>query len=229
MNFDFLTNSDYDILGAFWVTVQLTFWAAIGSLLWGTVLATMRVCPVPVMRAFGTVYVNIFRNTPLTVIIVSCSLVLSNTLGFRLARSNSPTFINDNNFRLAIFGFIVYTSTFVCEAIRSGISTVPTGQAEAARAIGLPFRQVLTLIVLPQAIRAVIAPLASVLIALTKNTTVAASIGVAEAALLMNTMVENEQSSLLAIFLVFALGFVVLTLPVGLVLGYVARRVSVQR
>lgn len=229
MNFDFLTNSDYDILGAFWVTVQLTFWAAIGSLVWGTVLATMRVCPVPVMRAFGTVYVNIFRNTPLTVIIVSCSLVLSNTLGFRLASSSSPTFINDNNFRLAIFGFIVYTSTFVCEAVRSGLNTVPTGQAEAARAIGLPFRQVLTLIVLPQAIRVVIAPLASVLIALTKNTTVAASIGVAEAALLMNTMVENEQSSLLAIFLVFAIGFVVLTLPVGLILGYVARRAAVQR
>ena len=229
MNFDFLTNSDYDILGAFWVTVQLTFWAAIGSLGWGTVLATMRVCPVPVMRAFGTVYVNIFRNTPLTVIIVSCSLVLSNTLGFRLARSSSPTFIHDNNFRLAVFGFIVYTSTFVCEAIRSGINTVPTGQAEAARAIGLPFHQVLTVVVLPQAFRAVIAPLASVLIALTKNTTVAASIGVAEAALLMNTMVENEQSSLLAIFLVFALGFVVLTLPVGLVLGYLARRVTVQR
>jgi glutamate transport system permease protein len=229
MNFDFLTNSDYDILGAFWVTVQLTFWAAIGSLGWGTVLATMRVCPVPVMRAFGTVYVNIFRNTPLTVIIVSCSLVLSNTLGFRLARSNSPTFIHDNNFRLAVFGFIVYTSTFVCEAIRSGINTVPTGQAEAARAIGLPFHQVLTVVVLPQAFRAVIAPLASVLIALTKNTTVAASIGVAEAALLMNTMVENEQSSLLAVFLVFALGFVVLTLPVGLVLGYLARRMAVQR
>jgi glutamate transport system permease protein len=106
---------------------------------------------------------------------------------------------------------------------------VPAGQAEAARAIGLPFHQVLTVVVLPQAFRAVIAPLASVLIALTKNTTVAASIGVAEAALLMNTMVENEQSSLLAVFLVFALGFVVLTLPVGLVLGYLARRVAVQR
>ena len=228
MNFDFLSNPDYDIWGAFWVTVQLTLYSAIGSLIWGTVLTAMRVSPVPVMRAFGTAYVNTFRNTPLTVIIVSCSLVLSNTLGFHLAASDSPTFIKDNNFRLAVFGFIVYTSTFVCEAIRSGINTVPPGQAEAARAIGLPFTKVLTLIVLPQALRAVVAPLASVLIALTKNTTVAASIGVAEAALLMNTMVENEQPSLIAIFLVFALGFVLLTLPVGLLLGWVAKRAAVH-
>lgn len=229
MNFDFLSDPKYDILGAFWINVQLTVWAAFGSLIWGTVLASLRVSPVPVMRAFGTAYVNIFRNTPLTVIIVSCSLVLSNTLGFHLAAEDSPTFITDNNFRLAVFGFIVYTSAFVCEAIRSGINTVPAGQAEAARAIGLSFRQVLTLVVLPQAMRAVIAPLASVLIALTKNTTVAASIGVGEAALLMNTMVENEANSLMAIFLVFALGFVLLTLPTGLLLGWVAKRATVRR
>lgn len=229
MDFDFLNNPKYDILGAFWVNVQLTFWAALGSLVWGTLLAALRVSPVPVMRGFGTVYINIFRNTPLTVIIVSCSLVLSNTLGFHLAAEGSPTFIADNNFRLAVLGFVVYTSAFVCEAVRSGINTVPTGQAEAARAIGLPFRQVLTVIVLPQAMRAVIAPLASVLIALTKNTTIAASIGVAEAALLMNTMVENESDALVAVFLVFALGFVILTLPVGLLLGWLSKRLSVQR
>jgi glutamate transport system permease protein len=229
VNFDFLSDPRYDIWGAFWITVQLTVYAAIGSLIWGTILAGMRVSPVPAMRVFGTMYVNIFRNTPLTVIIVSCSLVLSNTLGFHLAASDSSTFIKDNNFRLAVFGFVVYTSTFVCESIRSGINTVPPGQAEAARAIGLPFFKVLTLVVLPQALRAVVGPLASVLIALTKNTTVAASIGVAEAALLMSTMVENEQQSLVAVFLVFALGFVLLTLPVGLILGYVAKRVAVRR
>jgi glutamate transport system permease protein len=229
VNFDFLSDPAYDVWGAFWITVQLAFFAAIGSLIWGVVLAAMRVGPVPVMRAFGTGYVNVFRNTPLTVIIVSCSLVLSNTLSFHLAASDSPTFIKDNNFRLAVFGLVVYTSTFVCEAVRSGINTVPPGQAEAARAIGLPFRQVLLLIVLPQAIRAVVGPLASVLIALTKNTTVAASIGVAEAAVLMNTLVEKESDQLMAVFLVFAAGFVLLTLPVGLLLGWVARRVAVQR
>ena len=229
MNFDFLSNPNYDILGAFWMNVQLTVYSAIGALIWGTLLVAMRVSPVPVMRAFGTAYVNIVRNIPLTVIIVSASVVLSATLGFRLAARNSPTYLLDNSFRLALLGFIAYTATFVCEAIRSGINTVPTGQAEAARAIGLTFTQNLRIIVLPQAFRAVIAPLASVLIALTKNTTIASSIGVAEAALLMSTMVENESNALISVFVVFALGFLVLTLPLGLLLGVVAKRMAVRR
>ena len=229
MDFDFLSDPQYDILGAFLVTIELTILAAIGSLIWGTILAGMRVSPVPIMRWFGTVYVNVFRNAPLTVLIVATSVVLSDTLGLRLAARGSSTFIADNSFRLAVLGFIVYTSTFVCEAIRSGINTVPPGQAEAARAIGLTFSQNLRLIVLPQALRSVIVPLASVLIALTKNTTVAASIGVAEAALLMSTMVENESNALVSVFVVFAFGFIVLTLPVGLLLGALAKKLAVKR
>jgi glutamate transport system permease protein len=229
MNFDFLTDGRYDVLGAFWVTVQLTIWAALGSLIWGTLLATMRVSPLRPMRTFGTFYVNVLRNTPLTLIVVAMSLVVSNELGLALADRNSFTFIKDNNFRLAVLGFVIYTSTFVCEALRSGINTVPTGQAEAARALGLTFTQVLRLVVLPQAFRSTVGPLASVLIALTKNTTVASTIGVGEAALLMSEMVENESDALAAVFTVFALGFVLLTLPTGLVLGWLARRVAVKR
>jgi glutamate transport system permease protein len=229
VNFDFLSSGQYDLWGAFWVTVQLTVWSAVGSLIWGTALAAMRVSPVPLMRGFGTAYVNIFRNTPLTLIIVAMSVVISNKLGLVLASKSSTTFIKDNNFRLAILGFIIYTSTFVCESIRSGINTVPAGQAEAARAIGLKFSQVLGLIVLPQALRAVVGPLASVLIALTKNTTVASAIGVSEAALLMSEMQENESNALFGVFTVFALGFVLLTLPTGLLLGWVANRVAVKR
>ncbi|MFI1397229.1 amino acid ABC transporter permease [Streptomyces sp. NPDC020681] len=223
--FDFLDSGQYDLLGAFWVTVQLTLYSAIGSLIWGTILVAMRVSPVPLMRGFGTIYVNCVRNTPLTVIIISCSLVLNQTLGFKMGADN----FKDIGFRLAVLGFIAYTGTFVCEALRSGINTVPVGQAEAARALGLNFFQVLTLIVLPQAFRSVVAPLANVLIALTKNTTVAAAIGVAEAALLMKEMLENEADALFAVFAVIAFGFIVLTLPTGLILGWVAKRVAVKR
>ncbi|MEU3451561.1 amino acid ABC transporter permease [Streptomyces thermolilacinus] len=223
--FDFLDSPQYDLLGAFWVTVQLTLYSALGSLIWGTLLAGMRVSPVPLMRAFGTAYVNVVRNTPLTIVIVGCSLVLNQTLGFALGGES----FEGIGFRMAVLGLVAYTGTFVCEALRSGINTVPVGQAEAARALGLSFFQVLTLIVLPQAFRSVVAPLANVMIALTKNTTVAAAIGVAEAALLMKEMVENEADALFAVFGVFAFGFVLLTLPTGLVLGWVAKRVAVKR
>ncbi|MEJ7650990.1 MAG: amino acid ABC transporter permease [Nakamurella sp.] len=226
MNFDFV--SEYDVLGAFWMTVQLTFWSAIGALIWGTILAAMRVSPVPLMRGFGTAYVNIVRNIPLTLIILAMSVVLADTLGMNLASRDADTYIADNSFRLAVVGFILYTATFVCEAIRAGINTVPTGQAEAARAIGLTFLQNMRIIVLPQAFRAVVGPLASVLIALTKNTTVASAIGVAEAAYLMSAILEQE-AALFATAAVIGLGFIVLTLPVGLILGRVAKKVSVKR
>ncbi len=222
--FDFLDLQRYDLFGAFWVTAQLAIFSAIGSLILGTILAGMRVSPVPLMRVFGTGYVNIVRNTPLTVIILFTSLGLFQTLGIAMG---GDTF-TETNFRLAVLGLTAYTAAFVCEALRSGINTVPVGQAEAARALGLSFTQVLRLVVLPQAFRSVVAPLANVLIALTKNTTVAAAIGVAEAALLMKTMIENEAQVFL-IGGIFALGFILLTLPTGLLLGWVSKRVAVKR
>ncbi|MGW1132019.1 amino acid ABC transporter permease [Streptomyces griseoluteus] len=220
--FDFLEG--YDVLGAFWTTVQLTVFSGVGSLVWGILLAGMRVSPVPLMRGFGTAYVNIVRNIPLTIIILFTSLGLADIFGVTMGAEDFKI----QGFRLAVLGLIAYTAAFVCEAIRSGINTVPLGQAEAARAIGLSFSQTLRLIVLPQAFRAVIGPLANVLIALTKNTTVAAAIGVAEAATLMKSMIENEAQTL-AIGAVFALGFVVLTLPTGLFLGWLGKRLAVKR
>jgi glutamate transport system permease protein len=220
--FDFLEG--YDLLGAFWVTVKLTALSAVGSLIWGTVLAGMRVGPVPMMRGFGTSYVNVVRNIPLTVIIVFTSLGIFQTLGMNMGSDQFDT----TNFRLSVLGLTAYTAAFVCEALRSGINTVPLGQAEAARAIGLSFNQVLRLIILPQAFRSVVAPLANVLIALTKNTTVAAAIGVTEAAFLMKDMIENE-AQLILISAVFAFGFICLTLPTGLILGWVSKKVAVKR
>ncbi|MFC9849042.1 amino acid ABC transporter permease [Streptomyces sp. NPDC060223] len=221
--FDFLDG--YDVLGAFWMTVKLTALSALGSLILGTLLAAMRVSPVPLMRGFGTAYVNIVRNIPLTVIIVFASLGLADIFGVTMG---APDNFDTQGFRLAVLGLVGYHAAFVCEALRSGINTVPPGQAEAARAIGLSFSQVLRLIVLPQAFRSVIGPLANVLIALTKNTTVAAAIGVAEAAALMKEMIENEAQTI-AIGAVFAFGFVVLTLPTGLLLGWLSKRLAVKR
>lgn len=216
------------IFAAFLVTVELTVYAGIGALVLGTALAAMRLSPVPVMRAVGTSYVNVVRNTPLTLILVFCSLGLANTLHITLTDPTSPTSIVDSNFRLAVLGLTVYTSAFVCEAIRSGVNTVPMGQAEAARSLGLTFSQNLRIILLPQAFRAVIIPLGSVLIALTKNTTIASAIGVAEAALLMKEMVENT-SALLVVGGIFAIGFVILTLPMGLLFGWLGKRWAVLR
>ena len=215
-------------LEAFWTTIQLTVFSAIGALIIGTALAAMRLSPVPMLNWLGTSYVNTVRNTPLTLIILFSSLGLYTTLGISLAGEESPTFFESNNFRLAVLGLSVYTASFVCETLRSGVNTIPIGQAEAARSLGLTFSQNLTTILLPQAFRATIIPMGSVLIALTKNTTIASVIGVAEASLLMSEWVENS-SALLVVGSIFAAGFVVLTLPLGLLFGWLGKRWAVAR
>lgn len=220
--------SKYDILGAFGMTLYLAFFSSIGALVIGTAVAVMRVSPVRVLRVLGSAYVNIIRNTPLTVILVFCSLGVLYILGIHLSDPSSATSVRDDAIRWAIVGLSIYHAAFVCEALRSGINTVPAGQAEAARSVGLTFGQTLTTVVLPQAFRGAIAPLGSTLIALIKNTTVAAIIGVAEAAGLMSAIIENETGGYV-VFFVFALGFVILTLPIGMLTTTASRRLAVKR
>ena len=214
---------------AFWTTIQLTFWSALGSMVLGTILTAMRVSPISILRGMATTYITVVRNTPLTLIILFCSFGLYQNLGMALAPKDSPTFLVDNNFRLAIVGFILYTSAFVAESLRSGINTVDFGQAEAARSLGLSFTQTFSNIIFPQALRAAIVPLGNTLIALTKNTTIASAIGVAEASLLMKSTIEMNASQLFTIFFVFALGFIILTLPMGLGLGRLSDSLAVKK
>ncbi|MFI5733722.1 amino acid ABC transporter permease [Kribbella sp. NPDC051587] len=221
--------SDYDGLQAFRTTIYLTLLAAVFALLIGTVVAVMRVSPIRVLQVIGTGYVNIVRNTPLTLIIVFCNLGLFLQLGLTLANKDSGTFLADNNFRLAVLGLSVYHASFVAEAIRSGVNTVPLGQAEAARAIGLPFLKTLRYVVLPQAFRGAVAPLGNVLIALTKNSTVASVIGATESSAAMKAMMENRPDQLFVVFGIFALGFVILTLPVGVLFTSLSKRLAVKR
>jgi len=218
----FLQNEGHTILMSFWMTVKVSAVSAVGSLIAGTVLAAMRVAPLPVLRAAGTLYVNTIRNIPLTLIILFCGLGLGSIVTVADVQTT-------NYFWLAVFGLVAYTSAFVCEVLRSGINTVPLGQAEAARSIGLSFGQTMRIVVLPQAFRAVIGPLGSVLIALIKNTTIAAAIGVPEAFYTMRNELQNYGDIVIPIFAGYALFFVALTLPAGLIFGWMAKRWPVAR
>lgn len=213
----FLSSEGDTVLLAFWMTLKVSALSAAGALVLGTVLAAMRVSPLPVLRAAGTLYVSILRNTPLTLIILLCGLGLGSIITIADVQTT-------NYFWLAVAGLVAYTSAFVCEVLRSGVNTVPLGQAEAARSIGLSFSQTLRIIVLPQAFRAVIGPLGSVLIALIKNTTIAAAIGVPEAFYTMRNQLQSHGDIVIPIFVGYALFFIVLTLPAGLFFGWLAKR-----
>ena len=164
------------------LTLLLFVAGGILALIIGTIVGAMRVSPVPVARAVGTLYVNLVRNTPLTLVLFF--------FVFGYSALNLPT---QSNVVLGILAIGVYTATYVAETLRAGINTVPVGQAEAARAIGLPFGQVMSLVILPQAFRSVVPPMMSVLIALLKNTTVAAGFSIAALPQLQQT-ISNSHS-----------------------------------
>ncbi|MFD6175746.1 MULTISPECIES: amino acid ABC transporter permease [unclassified Isoptericola] len=216
---------EYPVASAFWVNIQLTFWAAIGSLVLGTLLALMRISPIASLRWAGAAYVNILRNTPLTVIMTFLFLAVWTQLQITLSDNFATNF-----FLFGVIGLTVYHAAFVCEAIRSGVNTVPLGQAEAARAIGLPFLPSARLIILPQAFRGAIAPLGNTLIALLKNSTVAAAVSVStETSTLMREMIDSNANYIYAIFALFAIGFVILVIPIGLLTTYLSNRLAVRR
>lgn len=221
--------SNYDIWTALWTTIKLAIISAIGSLILGTIVAVLRLSPVSVLRFFGTAYINIFRNTPLTLIILSCSFVLYIQLGISLADQSATNFAEVNAFRLAVVGLVVYHASYVCEALRSGVNTIPLGQAEAARSIGLTFSQSMREVILPQAFRGAVVPLGNAMIALTKNTTVAVTIGVYELSAVLKTVTERDPGDLNLAFFVVGLMFVILTLPMGVFVGWFGQKVAVKR
>lgn len=221
--------AEFDVWGAFWLTIKLSVWSALWALVLGTLLAVMRVGPIRILNVVGTAYVNVVRNTPLTLVVLFSLTVLGTRLGISIVDQESPTALVDEAIRWAIFGLSVYHAAFVCEALRSGVNTVPSGQAEAARSIGLTFIQSLRHIVLPQAFRGAVAPLASVLIALIKNTTVASIIGVAQTSYFMAEALEFRPDLLWQLFLLIAAFFLVLTLPIGVGMTSLSRKVAVKR
>lgn len=199
-----------------WGTVRLTLYAGVLALAVGVLMAGFRVSPVKALRAFGTVWVTVLRNTPLTLLFFAVLLGL-------------PRFGVVLPFTVfAVLALGAYTSAFICEAVRAGINTVPLGQGEAARSLGMTFAQTLGLVVLPQATRAVIPPIGSTLIALAKNSAIAGSFSVTE--LLGTYKPLGEQGySVVWTFVWIAVGYLIVTLTISAVFNVLERRLKVAR
>jgi glutamate transport system permease protein len=198
-------------------TLQLSVLSSVLALVLGTVLATFRVSPVPTLRAAGTGYVETVRNTPLTLVFFFVVFVLPQLdigLGY---------------FTSAVIALTVYHAAFFCEAVRSGINSVSAGQLEAARSIGLTFGQSLSLVVLPQAFRTVIPPLINVVIALTKNSSIASAFGVVELTSITFRLVNLNGDAAIALMLGAAFFYLLITVPSGRLAGVVERRVAIVR
>lgn len=205
------------ILSAFWTTIQLTLVAAVAALVIGTVLGTLRVSPIPPLRWFGAAYVEIVRNTPLTLVFFFMVFV-------------APQVDIVVEFKTSAYvALSVYTAAFVCEAVRSGINSVSTGQAEAARAIGMTFNQSISTVILPQAMRTIIPPLINIFVALAKNSSVAAGFFVTELFGQGRTLaIENTAEGMWFLGGV-AFFYLLITIPAGIFAGQLERKVAIAR
>jgi glutamate transport system permease protein len=201
----------------FVTTLELSVLASLLALVLGTVLAAMRVSPVPILRAAGATYVEIVRNTPLTLVFFFVVFVLPQV------DIVLPFFV------FAVLALTIYHAAFFCEAVRSGINSVGVGQAEAARSIGLTFGQSLQLVVLPQAFRTVIPPLINVVIALIKNSSIAAAFGVVELTAMGTRLANANGDAVIAVLTGVAICYLIITLPAGWLAGRLERRVAILR
>ena len=209
----------FDNLALFWrgwqTTVLLTVVSFLAALAIGLVLASCRVSPIPPLRGAAATYVQVVRNTPLTVHLVLLFFGLP-----KLGLLWSPTVT-------AIIGLSLYTGAFVGEVIRAGINTVGRGQVEAARSLGFGFATTLRLVVLPQAVRATVAPLGSVLSALIRNSAVAYTISVLEIMGRSDRLI-TETARPIPVLIGAALAYYTLTLPLAGVLNLEERRSAAQ-
>lgn len=211
-----------DNIDLFWSgylrSLGLCLLAMVGSLALGTLIATFRVSPVPALRWFGTAWVTLVRNCPLTVVLFFMAFGLP-VLGF-----------NASYYFFGVTALIIYTSAFVCEAVRAGINAVPLGQAEAARAIGLRFTQTLSQVIMPQAMRSAIPPLGSVIIAMFKNSALVGAFGVGGDLWAVAKGLSSAQGyEALPVFTGAAIGYLCITIPAALVMLYLEKKVAIVR
>jgi His/Glu/Gln/Arg/opine family amino acid ABC transporter permease subunit len=197
------------------LTVALTLVSFAVAFVIGLLLASFRVSPVAPLRWFATAYVELVRNTPLTALFV-------------LFYFGFPKIgIQYGEFRTAVVVLALYTGAFLGEIIRSGINTVAAGQAEAARALGLSFPQVLRHVVLPQALRTVVGPIGSIFSALIRNSSIALAIAVHELMFVSNKLANDLAQP--SIYFGAAVAYLVLTIPSGFFFEALERKVAVRR
>lgn len=198
-------------------TLLLVLFTTLIGLPAGAVIAGMRVSPVAALRVAAAVYTELARNTPLTLVFFFVFFVLPRvgvTLDFFLS---------------AVIALTFYTTAFFAEAVRSGIRSVAFGQAEAARSIGLGFNQTMAEVVLPQALRSVVPPIINVIIALTKNTSVAMGFFIFVLTSVAQRLSNTNGDQVLQIFVGVALSYLLITVPLGQLADWLERKWRIVR
>ena len=130
------------------LTLKLLFLAVIGGLILGTILALLRLSKNKLLSKIAEYYVNIFRSIPLLLVITWFYLAVPFILRW-ITGEDTPI----GAFSSCLIAFIMFEAAYFCEIVRAGIQSISKGQSNAAYALGMNYRQSMTLIILPQAFR----------------------------------------------------------------------------
>jgi glutamate transport system permease protein len=205
-----------EILQGLYTTVLLTLCAFPLALVAGTLMAVFRVSPIRPLKVVGTLYVELIRNTPLLLILIVIVFALPDA-GLTLPL-----------FQSLVLGLGLYSGTYICEIVRSGIRGVDKGQLEAARALGLPLRHVLGQVLLPQALRSMVQPLGTILISTALASALGAAVGVTELTGATRSFNLLTAQPVIA-FVVAAGGYLLINLTVAMATSRIERKVRVVR
>ena len=157
-----ITDNWSSFLTGFWNTILCSIIALIFSLILGVVFALLEVAPPKFGKVVARIYIAVFRNIQLLVIVMIFYLIVPRF------------FIKLSGFAAGTIGLTLYTSAFIAETVRSGINSVGDGQMEGARSNGMTYTQAMRYVILPQAMKIVIPPLGNQFINLVKNSSVLA-------------------------------------------------------
>ena len=198
------------------VTLQLTVLSFLFAMLVGTVMAIFRISPIAPLRAVGLIYVDIFRNVPLLSLIIVVVYALPE-IGLMWSYNNS-----------VIIAMSLVGGAFICESLRAGINSVPAGQIEAARSLGLGFTGTVRYVVLPQAFRSMVQPLVTTFIGIFLSSSLAGTVGVMDLTATV-TYINNREARGLMTFMVAAIIYLVISLGAGAVGDRLERKLRVLR
>ena len=201
-----------------WVTTRLVLGAFVIAMTLGTLVAALRTAPVRWLNWLGGIYVEVFRNVPLLVLLY-------------IAFSGFPRAgVSIGEWAAGISCLGLYTSAYIAEALRSGVFAVGKGQIDAALSLGLTYPRTMRLIILPQAARTVIPTLGSLVLAMIKNSAIVGGSLVALPDLLQRSKrIASDTGDFNEVFFWAVVGFLVLTLSTTVLFRYLERRFEIRR
>jgi len=214
--FDFRGSVEYlpDLFFGAVVSVELTFCVMLIGLVFGLIIALMRISRVRILRILSTTYIECIRGTPCLLQLFYIYFVL-------------PAFgIRFDPFMAGVIGLAVNYSAYLSEVYRAGILAVPRGQLEASQALGMSRRLMMRLIILPQAIRVVVPPLGNYFISLFKDTSLVSIVTVKEL-MFTGQIIAATNFQYFTIFTIIGIIYLSLSYPASLFVSYLERRMKV--